>query len=42
MIVSARYYNAGDNGMALAFVAYAVANVGFTWAAVFGVQRAVH
>jgi len=31
--VAIRYMNANDPGMALAFFAYAVANVGFIWAA---------
>jgi len=32
--VAVRYGKAGDPGMALAWAAYAVANVGFIWAAV--------
>lgn len=31
--VARRYFLADDPGMTLAFVAYAVANVGFIWAA---------
>lgn len=33
LIVAIRYGFAGNPGMALAFAAYALANVGFIWAA---------
>jgi hypothetical protein len=32
--VAVRYGKAGDPGMAVAWAAYAVANIGFIWAAV--------
>jgi hypothetical protein len=37
--VAVRYVKAGDPGMALAWAAYAVANIGFIWAAVRSVAR---
>jgi hypothetical protein len=33
LVVAGRYFQHGDPGMALAFAAYALANVGFIWAA---------
>jgi hypothetical protein len=37
--VAVRYGKAGDPGMALAWAAYAVANIGFIWAAVRPLAR---
>lgn len=34
LIVAARYFQFGDYGMSLAFAAYAIANVGFTYASI--------
>jgi len=33
--VALRYFNADNPGMALAWASYAIANVGFIWAAVY-------